>query len=260
MRTPVNALEVNRQPKAVSLALSCPALYLVITLIILVPVRAQDAGVQPAERDASQHSFSDHIFGENSNLLRPGGLFRPALPGCAMAARNDLHGRACFYADQLVAPSAMVHDLFSSSFAQWRNIPYMRHEDRDDIVTRISVFYERKAARNTGEFLAGYLHHEDFRPRVSGKTGLFLRSRAALLGVVTTPGQSGSGLRPAFAPIAGAVSSGFVEAANFPNRGLLETGLRGSTAVYAGYFVTAIFREFKPELVSFTNKALRRTK
>ena len=132
----------------------------------------------------------------------------------------------------------------------------MRHPDADDMARRFEVFYQRKAARNAGEFLAGYLHHEEFRPHLSGKVGFLERSKAALLSVVVAPSESG-GFRPALAPIAGSFSSGFVGAADFPNRGLLKTGLRHSGAVYGSYFGTAMFREFKPDIVKLSNKLLR---
>ena len=174
-------------------------------------------------------------------------------------APAELRDRACFYAGKLLSPSSAAHAIFSSGFSEWRNSPRLLHPDSDDLGRRFSIFYERKSARTAGEFLAGYLHHEDFRPHVSAKSGYFDRSRAALLSVVAASDDSGR-QRLAIAPIAGALGSGFVGAASFPNRGLFGEGLRRSGSAYGCYFGSALFREFKPDLLAFANRALKRAK
>lgn len=227
-----------------------PFFCVLASLIILAPARAQEASPQPA---------GQHLFTDNLSALKPGGILHPKFPGCTSDSKNDFRGRACFYADDLLSPSAVIHALFSSSFAEWRNSPNIWHQDRDDMLTRFSFFYERKAARDGGEFLVGYLHHESFRRHTSGKTGFLPRSRAALLSVVRTSSEDGS-MEFALAPVAGALGSGFVAAADYRNGGMFDAGLRHSGAVYGAYFGSAMFREFKPDLISFSNKLLRRSK
>ncbi len=239
MRHPRNLLGGLQQFKAVSLALLCPVLYVLISLIILVVT-------------ASAQNVS-------SGFQKIGEVLHPSVPGCLPDAKSDLRRRACFYLDELVTPSAAIHALFSSEFSEWRNSPHIRHQDSDDTFKRFSVFYESRAARDAGELLVGHFHHEDFLPRESGKTGFLERSRAALLSVLVTTDESGVE-RTALAPIAGSFSSGFVGAAAYQNHGLLDAALRRSGTAYGSYFTSAMFREFKPDLVRFSDKLFTRSK
>ena len=123
---------------------------------------------------------------------------------------------------------------------------------------RFAAFYARHSAQATGELLVGYLHHENPLKQPSGLHGNWRRIGAAMLSVVETTDPDGS-VRPAFAPIAGAFSSGMTGIAlyRYPGQTAFDVGLKHSAGVYSGYFVTAIFREFKPELTSLAYRATR---
>lgn len=240
-------LDVSSPCKAVLLRYLSPVLYLLASLIILVPARAQ--GVGPNQ--------SNSFLAESYSALQPGGFLHPTLPGCRNATSNDLRGRVCYYANDLLGPSAVAHALFSSSFSELRNSPDIWHQDRDDTIDRFAFFYEQKSARDAGEFLVGYLHRENFRPALSGKTGFRARTKEALLGVVRTPNGNGA-TELALAPIAGALGAGFVRAADYRNHDLLLTGMRCSAVTYGFEFGSAVFQEFKPDLLNFSNKLVNR--
>jgi hypothetical protein len=197
------------------------------------------------------------VFTDTFTALKPGGVLHPTVPGCGNAAENDLRGRACFYANDLLGPGTVAHALFSSSLSEVRNHPNIRRQDRDDALNRFAFFYEAKAALDGGQFLAGYLHRESFRPIASGKTGLGNRTRAALLSVVRASGPDGE-TRMAFAPVAGALAAGFTGAADYRNHSVFETGLLYSAGAYGCRFGSAMFQEFKPDLLNLSNKVRRR--
>lgn len=225
-----------------------------ISLIILIPVEAQETIGTPA----AALPMSNSLFAKAAEMLHP------PIHGCTDVASGSpgvpgVRARACFYAERLTAPGLLLHAAFSSSFSEWRNSPSIRRPDEGHLVKRFAGFYEQKSARSAGEFLAGYLHHEDFRPRQAGAHSFLARTKEALVGVVLTPGESG-GSRIALIPIAGAFSSGVVAASIFPNHGMWEGTLRRSGATYGCYFGSALVREFKPELTGFSNKLLKRYK
>lgn len=244
---PANLLDVPSQLKGVSVGPLRRVLYLLTSLIILIPAWGQGTTTpQPGDR----------LLTDTLGALRPGGLLHPTVPGCIDALGNDLKGRACFFAADMTSPGSIAHALFSSSFSQWRNTPNIWHQDRDDAFKRFGFFYEQKAARDGGEFLAGYLHHENFRPEPSHKSGFVERSKAALLSVVRTRGEDD---QPTFslAPVAGALSAGFIGAADYRHRELLDAGLRHSAAIYGFQFGSALFREFKPDILTYSNKVFQ---
>ncbi len=174
----------------------------------------------------------------------------------ATSARLDFKQRLCFFKDRLISPSGALHGLFSSAFSQWRNVPFERHEDVDDIGHRFAAFYARRAAQNAGELIAGYLNHEDPRPRLSGQNGFWNRTRSALLSVMVVDGSG----RPALAPMAGAFGSGFTGMACYRTRNSLADGFRRTGLAYGGYFGTALAHEFHPDIQTFAKRLLHKEK
>ena len=183
----------------------------------------------------------------------------PKLPGCESdsAESNSFRDRACYQTERLVSPAALLRGIAESGFSQWRNAPYTSHEQPGDFGRRLEYFYARKSARNAGELIAGYLDHEPVRPHTSGQTGFWNRSRAAMLSVVAV--NDGSTSRPALAPIAGSFASGFVTLGCCGIRSSPSDALERSGATYATYFLSALFREFKPELKAYALQKLHRS-
>ena len=224
---------------------------LVLSTLILAQVKAQQTinPVQPAT-----------LLPANS-LPSVLPTWHPTFPTCnadeiTAAKTLTLHQRACYYGNRMLSLSGGTHAAFSSAFGQWRNAPYVHHEDLGDFARRMGGFYARREARDGGEFLAGYLNREDPRPHVSNKAGFWNRSRSALLSVVATR-DGAEAVRPALAPIAGAFGSGFVGAAYYGGRrGFLAEGMKGTGCTYGAYFSSALFREFKPDIATFATKLI----
>ncbi len=175
------------------------------------------------------------------------------------AAELSLHQRSCLYGRKLIAPSMAMRAVFSSAYGQLRNAPFDHGDGMDEFGRRFGVYYARRTAQFTSEMMAGYLAHEDPRFHPSQQTGVWNRARGALLNVLTAQGENGS-TRPAFAPIAGSLSSGMVTMAMYRTRNGLGDGLTRSGLAYGGYVGTALIHEFQPDLTIWAEHLLHRQK
>ena len=173
-------------------------------------------------------------------------------PAGAMTFRD----RTCWYEARLAKPSLALRGAMVAGFGQWRNNPRVFHESAGEFGYRFAVFYARRSAQSGGELIAGYLHHEDPRPRVSQEHGVWNRARSAVLSVLATSDADG-GARIALAPIAGAFSSGMMSVPCYRMNNSAADGLRRSGFVYGMYFGTALLREFKPDLTVMAFRLLR---
>jgi hypothetical protein len=134
----------------------------------------------------------------------------------------------------------------------------MNHHDSDDFAVRFEHLYERRAARVTGEWLVGYLHHEDPRPHgPSGKQGIWRRTGFALMTVLVSPDQDGKA-RIALAPLAGSLGSGLTSMALYQRQNSIGYGLERSGFVYSRYFIRALYHEFGPEIWSLAPRFIRK--
>jgi len=137
-----------------------------------------------------------------------------------------------------------------------RNSPAEKEGNWSSLPHRLETHYARQSARDAAELLVGYWHHEDPRPRKSAETTIFRRTNAAFMSVLTSPDEDGH-LRPAFAPVAGSLSSAFVGSAMYTHRdATLSSTMLHAGAVYGFYFAKAIFAEFKPEMDSMVRRVL----
>jgi len=164
--------------------------------------------------------------------------------------------RNCYFALQLLAPMNAVSIVTVSLVEQLRNSPVENHDDWSMLPHRLETHYARQSARDAAEMLVGYLHHEDPRPRKSTETNFLRRTNAAVMSVLTSPGEDGH-LRPALAPLAGSFSSAFAGSAmSFRKDVTLSSTMLNAGAVYSFYFVRAVFAEFKPEMDSLIHHVL----
>lgn len=161
-----------------------------------------------------------------------------------------MRGRACYYADRVLAPSGFGRAIFTSAFQEFRDVPKVNDDGFVDFAHRFGVYYARRTAQNLGEFAGGYLGHEDPRYRFSGKTGFWNRTGSALWSVLEQNGH------PALGPIAGSFGSGFIGVACYRTHNSIEDGFRRTGISYGGYFGTAFFKEFQPQLTGLANRFL----
>jgi hypothetical protein len=168
--------------------------------------------------------------------------------------RLSFKQQACWYANNLAAPSLFLHAGFSSAIGQWHNESYGKAQDDElSYAQRFGVFYARHTARDAAELIAGYLNHEDPRPHTSGESGIWRRTKAALLSVLVLKTDEGS--RPALTPIAGALGSALV-GSSLSLRG--RSLVREASFSYSSAFGTAVCQEFKPDISSLVRHALHR--
>jgi hypothetical protein len=179
-------------------------------------------------------------------------------PSCA-TQDFSFKERACAQAARLLKPALALRGAMVAGFGQWRNNPEVLHDEPSEFAHRFAVFYARHTAQNAGELIAGYLNHEDPRPRISQEHGVWNRTRSALISVIQTKGTDGS-MRVSLAPIAGAFGSGMVGVACYEKNNNATAGFERTGMVYGGYFARAVFREFKPDLSTLAYRLLRQKK
>ncbi len=168
--------------------------------------------------------------------------------------------RACYYKNQLIAPSFVLQAGVMSAFAELRMSGRPGHKDNEDYPEHFANYYARHAAQDAGELVAGFLHHEDMRPhRPSNQQGFARRTGSAFMSVLTSRDANG-GTTMAFAPIAGSLSSGMVSTVLSSRTTTLAGGFEHSGFVYSTYFIKALVQEFKPELSSYTHRLLHHGK
>jgi hypothetical protein len=167
--------------------------------------------------------------------------------------------RACYYRNQLIAPSFVLQAGVMSAFAELRMSNRPGHNDNQDYPRHFANYYARHAAQDAGELVVGYLHHEDMRPHQSTEHGFARRTGAAFMSVLTARDANG-GTTMAFAPIAGSLSSGMVSTVLSSRTTSITGGFERSGFVYSTYLIKALVQEFKPEISNYTHRLLHHGK
>ena len=194
-----------------------------------------------------------------ASLTTLNSLFTVCNSGANTIAQSEmtLAQQGCWYANDLTAPSLLVRAAFGSAIGHLVNDTSGGNQDASAYAHRLGVYYARHGARDAAELVAGYFNHEDPRPHLSGETGVWRRTKAALWSVVIA--QTDEGNRLALTPIAGALGSAFVGTALSRDRAFTgRTILREASVSYSGSFATAVYREFKPDLSSLVRRALHK--
>jgi hypothetical protein len=137
------------------------------------------------------------------------------------------------------------------------NSPWVKHERWSKFPHRFEIFYARHAAQDIAEYLVGYVHHEDPRLHRSRETEVWKRTGSALLSVIASPDEDGH-LRPAFAPVAGSLSSAFVGTMMYRHSETLPNTMIKAAGIYGFYFARAVFNEFRPDLTSMVHQIFHR--
>ncbi len=169
-----------------------------------------------------------------------------------------LKQQACFAGKQLISPKFALAAGVASAYGLAVNSPHVyRHTDFAEFESRVEIHYAYRAARTGAEFLVGYLHNEDPRFRKSVDHGFWRRTNSSRRNVLISP-DAGGNLRPAYAPMAAALSSAFTASVLYRHSETLPNTLQHAAAVYRFYMVRSFFREFKPELTTYPRHVLHR--
>ena len=173
----------------------------------------------------------------------------------------------CYYSEnRVLTGSAVFGSLFFGAVAQFRHDPQEWGQGVEGYGRRVGTRYAQGLAKSTAEFLVGAINHEDPRahpPVDIGAANPHLKSTfkgrlgSALLRTVWThrdpPYKDGI----AFSRIAGALSSGFVGNAWYPDR-LTTPGqaFARTGSAMGGYVINSLFSEFQPEVFGLVRKML----
>ncbi len=181
-----------------------------------------------------------------------------SVPGCGDANTTDLtfKNRFCYEAKTVISTGAMFRAFAGGGYSEWAPVPRGFDHDSGMFVTHVEYFYSRRVANAFGELVGGQLNHEAIESQPSGKDGIWNRTRSALWSVARIQDDHGS--RIAIAPIAGSLASGLVTLGCCGYARSPEAAFRRAGVSYAGYFATALFREFKPDLKSYARRKFRR--
>lgn len=211
---------------------------------------------------AALPAFCQQIAATSPTLVPvPASRLLPGLPvpSCARAntAVPGLHNWFCYETGRVLSTSAMIWAFTGASYMELH--PQRRGYDADAVPfeRHLEYYYSRRTAASFGEMLGGYLNHEPIEHAASGKATLWGRAHYAIMSVLTVP-ESGGGSRIAISPITGSLASGFITMECCTWRQTPAMALRRSGFTYAGYFGTALLREFKPDLTSFLRRKFRR--
>jgi hypothetical protein len=169
----------------------------------------------------------------------------------------------CYYSEnRVLTGSGVFGSLFFGAVGQLRHDPEEWGQGAEGYGRRVGTRYAQGLAKSTAEFLFGALNHED--PRSHPPVALnaldnrshTIRGRlgAALLRTIWTHRDTGRDFI-AFSRIAGALSSGFVGNAWYPDRlATTRQAFARTGSAFGGYVMSNLFSEFQPELFGLIRK------
>lgn len=238
-----------------------PLKYLCTALLLLL-IRGSLSLAQPAvDRPSPEHPSSEYHDPPN-----------PKCDAYTMKNRASLTApeKTCYYRDQLISPSAITGAALFAGIAQAMDSPPQWPQGAKGFEWRASTRYTQGMAKSTGVYLAGLALHEDpraVRPDCEGdqdERGLvtqvasprtfWQRLRGAVVVNFWAKNDSCKG-RVAFAPTAGALSSGFVGMAWTPDSSntIAKAFVRSGTAL-GGTIGNRVFSEFQGDITHVITK------
>ncbi|MEK6300014.1 MAG: hypothetical protein AABO41_04775 [Acidobacteriota bacterium] len=216
----------------------------------------------------SQAAFSQ-TTGDPDHAMKdsPPRLIPPPCNSYTMkqALKLTWHQKLCYYAEnRVLTGSGIFGSLFFGAVGQFRHDPEEWGQGAEGYGRRVGTRYAQGVAKSTAEFLVGAINHEDPRSRppvnMDAPDTRTLRARlgAALVRTVWTHRDTGPGHDGiAFSRIAGALTSGFVGNAWYPDRlATTRQAFARTGSAFSGYVINNLFSEFQPELFRAVRKML----
>ena len=177
-----------------------------------------------------------------ASSLDPSPVFQPPAITLTFAERLKTYGRS------FTNPEALIGPVLGASIGQLRDTPPEWGNGADGFGRRLASSYCRSVIARTIGFGVAAVDREDPRFTPSNESGIWRRTRHAVVGTFVSRTSSG-GTMPAFSRFAGAYGAGFI--ANTwepPSQDNTSHALeRGSTALLSstGWH---IFEEFRPDI------------
>jgi hypothetical protein len=217
---------------------------IVVGSIFCIPLHAQQS-----ESTSSEVPSGTQIADNTGNTVADASpasdapTTQPLLP--VTLTFND---RLKLYEHSFVTPESLIGPLFGSGISQAEGVPWEWGGGMAGYGRRFGSSYGRSVIGRTIAFGVASVDHEDTRYHRSNETGVWRRTRHAVIATFVSP-TTGGGNIPAFSRFAGAYGAGFVANAWEPpsERGTSDALKRGSTSLLSSV-VWHVFEEFWPDI------------
>jgi hypothetical protein len=235
--------------------------------LAVVAVLAQGAFAQAVNSSAVLPALpgdsAQPLKGDKTERLQP-----PPCNSFNMENESSLgfHQKFCYYRDnKVLTGSALFGSLFFAGVAQMRNDPKEWSQGAEGYGKRFGTRYAQGLAKSTAEFLFGALNFEDPRPQPPDLNGnhsdtpttIKGRLGAALLRTVWTHRDHGRKDFIAWSRIAGALTSGFIGNAWYPDRlSTTPEAFKRTGSAFGGYVMNSLFSEFQSDLFRLVRRMI----
>jgi hypothetical protein len=207
------------------------------------PLRAQQSVDLPSQPEPTTATIQQDSSTSDSSM-NGGSIDAPVIPAqpLTFGERLKIYGRS------FIQPESVIGPALGAGIGQWRDTPPEWGQGAGAYGTRFASGFGRSVISRTIALGVSTADHEDSRFIPSSETGIWRRTRHAIVGTFVSRTPTG-GSMPAFSRFAGAYSAGFIANAWEP-RSQNDAGHaleRGSTALLSsvGWH---IFEEFWPDI------------
>jgi hypothetical protein len=207
------------------------------------PLRAQQSVDLPSQPEPTTATIQQDSSTSDSSM-NGGSIDAPVIPAqpLTFGERLKIYGRS------FIQPESVIGPALGAGIGQWRDTPPEWGQGAGAYGTRFASGFGRSVISRTIALGVATADHEDSRFIPSSETGIWRRTRHAIVGTFVSRTPTG-GSMPAFSRFAGAYSAGFIANAWEP-RSQNDAGHaleRGSTALLSsvGWH---IFEEFWPDI------------
>jgi hypothetical protein len=206
------------------------------------PLRAQQSVDLPSKPEPTATIQQDSSTSDSSTSAAS--IDAPVIPAQPLTFGERLK----IYEQSFIQPESVIGPALGAGIGQWRDTPPEWGQGAGAYGTRFASGFGRSVISRTIALGVATADHEDSRFIPSSETGIWRRTRHAIVGTFVSRTPTGSSM-PAFSRFAGAYGAGFIANAWEP-RSQNDAGHaleRGSTALLSsvGWH---IFEEFWPDI------------
>ena len=207
------------------------------------PLRAQQSVDLPSKPEPTTATIQQDSSTSDSSM-NGGSIDAPVIPAQPLTFGERLK----IYERSFIQPESVIGPALGAGIGQWRDTPPEWGQCAGAYGTRFASGFGRSVISRTIALGVATADHEDSRFIPSSETGIWRRTRHAIVGTFVSRTPTG-GSMPAFSRFAGAYGAGFIANAWEP-RSQNDAGHaleRGSTALLSsvGWH---IFKEFWPDI------------
>jgi hypothetical protein len=158
------------------------------------------------------------------------------------------HERVTIYTHSFLTPESLVAPLVAAGISQAEDTPHEWGRGGTGFGRRVASSYGQNAIARTIEFGVATLDHEDPRYHPSDQTGIWPRTRHAIVATFVSPTTSG-GSEPAYSRFAGVYGAAFIANAwEPPSQDSAVHGLERGSLSLLSRVGWNVFKEFWPSI------------